>query len=78
MALHPLAWMLMLHYRDRRDTFSNRILIPLLDAISHGILDVTPKVASSMLTFFLAGFFLFVGLTNESIREKMMIFTTVL
>jgi hypothetical protein len=71
LALHPLAWMILLQYRDQRQSFdesesSNNPLVWLLDGLSHVILDVTPKLSSGGLTFFLAGFFFFLGSTKIS------------
>ena len=66
MALHPLAWLILLHYEDTRNDFQNEWVVSFLDAISHGILTLVPKVASSLLTFFLSGFFLYLGIVNLS------------
>jgi hypothetical protein len=73
LALHPIAWILLLHYRDhRREMFvdESAIIVLLLDTLSHAILDVTPAVTSQVLTFFLASFCLFVGMTSFSMIQK--------
>jgi ABC-type glycerol-3-phosphate transport system permease component len=70
LALHPIAWILLLHYRDRREIFEDKSArVLLLDTLSHAILDVTPAVTSKVLTFFLASFCLFVGMTSLSIKR---------
>lgn len=63
LALHPLAWILLQSYRDKRESLkdNNAVIQVVLDTLAHWILDLLPQVASSMLTLYLAMVTMFVG-----------------
>ena len=63
LALHPLAWILLQSYRDKRESLDdyNVVIQVVLDTLAHWILDLLPQVASSMLTLYLAIVTMFVG-----------------
>ena len=66
MALHPIAWILLSHYRgNERDEMNTPWLVEaLIDCLAYYVLDVTPMVAGDTLVLFLAVFFLFSGVTS--------------
>jgi hypothetical protein len=69
LALHTPAWILLLQYRpdsggDGGNYSSNSFLGWLLRSASYMILEWTPWLAGSLLCFFLAGLFMYVGLAK--------------
>ena len=72
MALHPVAWVLLLMYREdwrdnllqqqREQSYISHVIIQMLDMLAVWILDFTPKFTSFMLTLFLATSSLYIGI----------------
>ena len=72
MALHPVAWVLLLMYREdwrdnllqrqREQSYISHVIIQMLDMLAVWILDFTPKFTSCMLTLFLATSSLYIGI----------------
>jgi hypothetical protein len=70
LALHTPAWVILLQYKaeedgaggDNHNDETNQALIrKVLEGLSFIVLDLTPKVASTGLSIFLAGLFLYLG-----------------
>jgi hypothetical protein len=63
LALHPLAWILLQSYRDKRESLDdyNDVVLHVLDTLAHWILDLLPQVASCMFTLYLATVTMLVG-----------------
>lgn len=68
LVIHTPTWILLLQYQENDDNKSNNAN-KFLKAISYIILEWTPWFASTVLCFFLAGLFMYLGLAK--INNKM-------